>query len=49
MDDVITYLYGSFENHIYMKIPKGFYLPNMTNSKEGYLIKLNMLFYCLKQ
>jgi len=48
MDDVTTYSYGSFENHIYMKIPKGFYLPNKTNSKEGYLIKLNMLFYLKK-
>ena len=34
MDDVTTYSYGSFENHIYMKIPEGFYLPNKTNSKE---------------
>jgi len=39
MNDVTTYLYGSFENHIYMKIPEGFYLPNQTNSKEGYSIK----------
>jgi len=38
MNDVTTYLYGSFENHI-MKIPEGFYLPNQTNSKEGYSIK----------
>jgi len=45
MDDVTTYLYGSLENHIYMKIPKGFYLPNKTNSKEGYSIKLNKPFY----
>jgi len=45
MDDVTTYSYGSFENHIYMKIPEGFYLPNKTNSKESYSIKLNMLFY----
>ena len=35
MDDVTTYLYGSLENHIYMKIPTGFYLPNKENSKEG--------------
>jgi len=28
MDDVTTYSYGSFENHIYMKIHEGFYLPN---------------------
>ena len=49
MDDVTTYSYGSFENHIYMKILEGFYLPNKTNSKEGYSIKLNMFFYWLKQ
>jgi len=49
LDDVKTYSYDSFENHIYMKIPRGFYLPNKTNSKKGYSIKLNMLFYCLKQ
>jgi len=34
MDDVTTYLCGSFENHIYMKIPEEFYLPNKTNSKR---------------
>ena len=45
MDDVTIYLYGSFENHIYMKISEGFYLPNKTNYKYGYSIKLNMLFY----
>jgi len=45
MNDVTTYLYGSLENHIYMKIPEGFYLPNKTNSKEGYSIKLNKPFY----
>jgi len=45
MDDVTTYLYGSVENHIYMKIPKGFYLPNKANSKEGYSTKLNKPFY----
>jgi len=49
MDDVTTYSYGSFENHIYMKILEGFYLPKKKNSKEGYLIKLTMLFYWLKQ
>jgi len=45
MDDLITYSYGYFENLIYMKILEGFYLSNKTNSKEGYSIKLNMLFY----
>jgi len=45
MDYVTTYLYGSLENHIDMKIPKGFYLPNKANSKESYSIKLNKPFY----
>jgi len=49
MDDGTTYSFGSFENHIYMKMSEGFYLPNKTNYKEGYSIKLNMLFYWLKQ
>jgi len=49
MDDITTYSYNSFENHIYMKIPEGFYLPNKTNSKEDFSIKLNMVFYWLKQ
>ena len=44
MDDVTIYSCSSFENHIYLKIPEGFYLSNKTNSKEGYSIKLNMLF-----
>jgi len=45
MDEVTTDLYGSLENHIYMKIHGGFYLPNKANSKEGYSIKLNKSFY----
>ena len=45
MDDATTYLYGSLENHIYMKIPEGFYLPNKEKSKEGHSIKLNKPFY----
>ena len=49
MNDVTTYSYGSFENHIYMKIPEGFYLPNKINSKEGCSRKLNKPFYWLKQ
>jgi len=44
MDDVTTYLHGSLENHIYMKIPKGFYLSNKANSKKGYSVKLNSPF-----
>ena len=45
MDDATTYLYGSLENHIYMKIPEGFYLHNKEKSKEGHSIKLNKPFY----
>jgi len=45
LDDVTAYLYGSLQNHIYMKILEGFYCPNKANSKEGYSIKLNKLFY----
>ena len=44
MDDVTAYLYSSLENHIYMKIPEGFCLPNKENSKEGHLVKLNKPF-----
>jgi len=39
MDDVTTY----------MKIPEVFNLSNKANSKEGYSIKFNKLFYWLKQ
>ena len=49
MDYVTTYLYGSFENHIYMKILEGFYLPNNANFKEDYSVKLNKSLYGLKQ
>jgi len=34
MDDVTAYLYGSLENHIYMKIPEGFNFPNKGNSTD---------------
>jgi len=49
MDDVTTYLYSSFENHIYMKFPEGFYLSNKANSKEDYSVKWNKSLYGLKQ
>ena len=49
MDDVTSYLYGSLENDIYMKIPRGFNLSNKANSKDGCSIKLNKTFYWLKQ
>jgi hypothetical protein len=42
MDVVTTYLYGSLDNDIYMKIPKGYKLPEAYNSKSRnmYSIKL---------
>ena len=44
IDDVITYLYYSLENDIYMKIPEIFNLLNKTNFKEDYSIKLKIPF-----
>ena len=51
IDVVTTYLYGSLENDIYIKLPepKGFNLPNKVDSKEDYSIKLNKSLYGLKQ
>ena len=33
MDVVIAYLYGSIDTNVYMKIPEGFKLPEVMNSK----------------
>ncbi|KAL0537209.1 hypothetical protein IC582_026184 [Cucumis melo] len=51
MDVVTTYLYGSLENEIYMKIPEGFKIPESynSNSKELCSIKLQRSLYGLKQ
>ena len=42
MNVITVYLYGSMDNDIYMKIPKGFKLPeaNSTKPRSMYLIKL---------
>ena len=42
MDVITTYLYGSMNNDIYMKIPKEFKLPetNNTKTRSMYSIKL---------
>ena len=42
MDVITAYLYGSMDNDIYMKIPKGFKLSeaNSTKSRSMYSIKL---------
>ncbi|GJZ07345.1 disease resistance CC-NBS-LRR class family protein [Tanacetum coccineum] len=51
MDVVTTYLYGSIDNDIYMKIPEGFKIPDSLSSKpkEMCLIKLQRSLYGLKQ
>ena len=51
MDIVTTYLYGSLENEIYMKILEGFKIPESYNSKsrELYSIKLQRSVHGLKQ
>ena len=51
MDVITTYLYGSVDNDIYMKIPKGFKLPKTNNTKPRSMcsIKLQRPLYGLKQ
>ena len=51
MDFITTYLYGSIDNDIYMKIPEGFKLSEANNTKPRsmYLIKLQQSLYGLKQ
>ena len=57
MDVVTSYLYGSFDSDIYMKIPKRFKMPKgfkrlkvyNSTSREMYLIKFQRLMYGLKQ
>ena len=51
MDVVTIYLYGSLDANVYMKIPKGFTLPEAMNSepRSMYSIKLQRSLYGLKQ
>ena len=51
MDVVTTYLYGSLDNDIYMKIPEGYKMPETYNptSRSMYSIKLQRSLYGLKQ
>ena len=51
MDVVTAYLYGSLDNDIYMKIPKGYNMLEAYNSKfrNMYSIKLQRSLYGLKQ
>jgi len=48
MDIVTSYLYGSLDSDIYMKLPEGFKLLG-AGSREQYSIKLNKFLYGLKQ
>ena len=50
MDVVTTYLYGSIDTNVYMKILKEFKLPKVMNSKPRsmYSIKLQRSLYGLK-
>ena len=51
MDVITAYLYGSIDNDIYIKIPKGFTLPEVVNAKPCSMcsIKLQRSLYGLKQ
>ena len=51
MDVVTTYLFGSIDTNVYMKISEVFKLPEVMNSKPRsmYSIKLQRSLYGLKQ
>ena len=51
MNVITSYLYGSMDNDICMKIPKGFKLPkaNCTKPRSMHSIKLQRSLYGLKQ
>jgi len=50
MDVVTTYLYGSLDNEIFMKVPEGFKVPEAyKNFRETCSIKLQKSLYGLKQ
>ena len=48
IDVIIAYLYGMLDIDVYMKIPKGFKLPD-TKPKGMFSIKLKRSLYGLKQ
>jgi hypothetical protein len=49
MDVVTTYLYGSLDKDIYMKIPEGLDIPNKNHSCNMYSVKRQKSLYGLKQ
>jgi hypothetical protein len=49
MDVVTTYLYGSLDSDIYLKVPDGIDVPNPKAKRNMYCIKLQKSLYGLKQ
>jgi hypothetical protein len=49
MDVVTTYLYGSLDSDLYMKVPNGISVPNMSANRNMYYVKLVKSLYCLKE
>jgi hypothetical protein len=49
MDAVTTYLYGSLDLDIYMKVPDGISIPNSNANHNMYCVKLIKSLYGLKQ
>jgi hypothetical protein len=49
MDVVTTYLYGSLDSDIYMKVPNGIDVPNPKAKHNMYCVKLQKSLYGLKQ
>ena len=43
MDVVTTYLYGSLDSDIYMKVPEGLDIPNKNHSRNMYCVKLQKI------
>ena len=42
MNVITVYLYGSMDNDIYMKIPKGFNLPKENNTKSHSMCSIKL-------
>jgi hypothetical protein len=49
MDVMIVYLYGSLDLDIYMKVPCGISVLNMSANRNMYCVKLGKSLYGLKQ
>ena len=49
MDVVTTYLYGSLDSDIYMKVLDGISIPNQGPNRNMYCVKLKRSLYGLKQ